>query len=303
MKISTLNYRHLYYFWVAAKEGGVTRAAERLGVAVQTVSMQLALLEKSIGKSLFASQGRRLVLTEAGRVALNYADQIFLLGEQLQETLAEEDVGNSLRLTVGISDALPKMVAYRLLEPALKLPKFVRLECYDGAFESLLADLALHKLDVVLTDRPINAKSNLRVFSHELGDRAVWLFGTEELAEKYRDNFPESLNGAPVLLPTRNNAVRMRLDQWFDANNVRPFIAGEFADSALLKTFGRIGLGMFHAPVVLANEMKNQFNAVPIGELKGVREQYYAISAEMKIRHVAVEAILDARRRIVEESD
>ena len=174
MKASSLNYRHLYYFWVAAKEGGVTRAAERLGVAVQTISMQLALLEKSIGKTLFAPQGRRLVLTEAGRVALNYADQIFLLGEQLQETLAEDDVGKSLRLTVGISDSLPKMIAYRLLEPALQMPQFVRMECYDGTFETLLADLALHKLDVVLTDRPTNVKSSLRVFSHELGDRAVW---------------------------------------------------------------------------------------------------------------------------------
>ena len=175
MKASTLNYRHLYYFWVAAKEGGVTRAAERLGVAVQTISMQLALLEKSIGKTLFAPQGRRLVLTEAGRVALNYADQIFLLGEQLQETLAEDDVGKSLRLTVGISDSLPKMIAYRLLEPALKLPQFVRMECYDGTFETLLADLALHKLDVVLTDRPTNAKSSLRVFMNSETVRSGYL--------------------------------------------------------------------------------------------------------------------------------
>ena len=302
MNISSLNYRHLYYFWVAAKEGGVTRAAERLGVAVQTISMQLALLEKSVGKTLFAPQGRRLVLTEAGRGALNYADQIFLLGEQLQEALSEEDIGKSMRLTVGISDSLPKMIAYRLLEPALKMPQFVRMECYDGTFENLLADLALHKLDVVLTDRPTNVKSSLRVFSHELGDRAVWLFGSEELAEKYRDNFPACLNGAPILLPTRNNAVRMRLDQWFEVNNIRPFIAGEFSDSALLKTFGRNGLGMFHAPIVLEDEMKDQFRAVPIGEMKGVREQYYAISAEMKIRHVAVEAILAARRKLMEES-
>ncbi|WAW05260.1 transcriptional activator NhaR [Oxalobacter formigenes] len=296
MSALNLNYRHLYYFWVVAKEGGVTRAAERLGVAVQTISMQLSLLEKAVGKTLFAPQGRRLVLTEAGRLALNYADQIFLLGEQLQEALAEDDIGKSMRLTVGISDSLPKMIAYRLLETALEMPQFVRMECYDGSFETLLADLALHKLDVVLTDRPINMGSSLRVFSHELGDCPVWLFGSEELAEKYGPNFPECLTGAPILLPTRGNAIRTRLDQWFEVHGIRPFIVGEFSDSALLKTFGRNGLGMFHAPIALEKEMKDQFRSVPIGELTEVREQYYAISAEMKIKHAAVEAILAAHK-------
>ena len=170
MKTTGLNFRHLYYFWVVAKEGGITRAAERLGVAVQTISMQLSLLEQSIGKSLLTQQGRRLILTEAGRLALGYADQIFLLGEQMQEALDEADIGRTMRLTVGISDALPKLVAYRLLEAALKLPQPVRLVCYDGAFESLLADLALHKLDVVLTDRPVSSGTSLRVFSHPLGE-------------------------------------------------------------------------------------------------------------------------------------
>ena len=294
MKNKGMNFRHLYYFWVVAKEGGVTRAAERLGVAVQTISMQLAQLEQDIGKSLLAPKGRRLVLTEAGQMALGYADQIFLLGEQMQEALAEEDLGNSMRLTVGISDSLPKLTAYRLLEAAIKLPKRVRLACYDGKFESLLADLALHKFDVVLTDRPVSSSASLRVFSHPLGECQIMLFGVPALAKRYADNFPACLNGAPMLLPTRNNAVRGRLDQWFERHSLRPDIVGEFEDSALLKTFGRNGLGLFPAPSALLSDIKEQFNAIPAGEIPEVSEQFFAISTELKIMHPAVEAILSA---------
>ena len=292
--MSHLNFRHLYYFWVVAKEGGITRAAERLGVAVQTISMQLAHLEKAMGKTLFAPQGRRIVLTETGRLALGYADQIFMLGEQLQEALAEEEAGQSVRLTVGISDSLPKLIAYRLLEAALQMPQRIRIECYDGEFERLLADLALHKLDVVLTDRPVSPGTSLRVFSHELGDCQICLFGTESLARIYQKNFPASIHGAPVLLPTRNNTLRARLDQWFEINGLRPSIVGEIEDSALLTTFGRSGLGMFPAPKALAADIQEQFHAVPVGELTNVKEYYYAVSAELKIRHPAVEAILSA---------
>jgi LysR family transcriptional activator of nhaA len=292
MRTKGLNYRHLYYFWVVAKEGGVSRAAERLGVAVQTVSMQISQLEQDIGKSLLAPKGRRLVLTEAGQIALGYADQIFLLGEQMQETLAEEEVGNSMRLTVGISDSLPKLTAYRLLEAALSLPKRVRLACYDGKFESLLADLALHKFDVVLTDRPVSSGASLRVFSHPLGECPIMLFGTKELAKRYGADFPSGLNGAPLLLPTRNNAVRGRLDQWFERNGIRPDIVGEFEDSALLKTFGRSGLGLFPAPSALEGDIEEQFGAVPVGKSLDVSEQFFAISTELKIMHPAVEAIL-----------
>ena len=294
MKSKNLNFRHLYYFWVVAKEGGVTRAAERLGVAVQTISMQVAQLEQDIGKSLLAPKGRRLVLTEAGQIALGYADQIFLLGEQLQETLADDSVGNTMRLTVGISDSLPKLTAYRLMEAALNLPKRVRVACFDGKYESLLADLALHKFDVVLTDRPVSSGSSLRVFSHPLGECPVALYGVPELANRYTPNFPNSLNGAPLLLPTRNNAIRGRLDQWFERHNVRPDIVGEFEDSALLKTFGRNGLGLFPAPSVLAVDIKEQFHSIQTGEILDISEQFFAISTELKIRHPAVEAILSA---------
>lgn len=296
MKNISLNFRHFYYFWVVAKEGGVTAAARRLGVAVQTISMQISQLEKSLGKSLLAPQGRRLVLTEAGQMALGYADQIFLLSEQMQDALNETDINNSMRLNVGISDSLPKLTAYRLLEPALHLQKRVRLSCHDGTFESLLADLALHKFDVVLTDRPVSSTPNLRVYSHPLGEGQVMLYGIAELAERYMPDFPASLNGAPLLLPTRNNALRGRLDQWFELKNVRPDIVGEFEDSALLKTFGRTGLGLFPAPLALAADIEAQFNSIPVGEISGASEQFFAISTELKIRHPAVEAILSVSR-------
>jgi LysR family transcriptional activator of nhaA len=293
MKNTGLNYRHLYYFWVVAKEGSVTRAAERLDVAVQTISAQLALLEQSVGKSLLAPQGRRLALTEAGRVALGYADQIFLLGEQLHDTLADSDVGQTMRLTVGISDSVPKLISSRLLEAAFGLSQKVKLVCYEDRFESLLGDLSVHKLDVVLTDRPVPSGATLRVFSHLLGESDITLFGIPALAKKYRARFPESLTGAPLLLPTRNNAIRGRLDHWFETQQLRPDVVGEFDDNALLNTFGRSGLGLFPAPSALAADVQEQFGAVAVGDLP-VREQFYAISNERKIKHPAIEAILSA---------
>ena len=293
MRVS-LNFRHLHYFWVVAKEGSVTRAAERLGLAIQTVSAQLSLLEQSVGKALFKPQGRRLVLTEAGQTALRYADQIFLLGEQLQEALADIDTDPVMRLTVGISDSLPKLIASRLLDAALALPQRVRLICYEEQFESLLGKLSVHKLDVMLTDRPVPPGSSLRVFSHLLGETQISLFALPALAERYRDNFPKSLNAAPLLLPTRNNAVRGRIDNWLEMQEVHPDLIGEFDDNALLLTFGRAGRGLFPAPSVLAKDVQEQFGALEVGAMPPVREQIYAISNERKIQHPAIEAILNA---------
>ncbi len=289
-----MNFRHLHYFWVVAKEGSVTRAAERLGLAIQTVSAQLSLLEQSVGKALFKPQGRRLVLTEAGQTALRYADQIFLLGEQLQEALADIDTEPVMRLTVGISDSLPKLIASRLLDAALALPQRVRLICYEEQFESLLGKLSVHKLDVMLTDRPVPPGSSLRVFSHLLGETQISLFALPAVAERYRDNFPKSLNGAPLLLPTRNNAVRGRIDNWLEMHEVHPDLIGEFDDNALLLTFGRAGRGLFPAPSVLAKDVLEQFGAVEVGAMSQVREQIYVISNERKIKHPAIEAILNA---------
>ena len=293
-KVTNFNFRHLYYFWIVAKEGSITRAADRLGLAIQTVSAQLALLEQSTGKSLFNVQGRRMVLTEAGRIAMRYADQIFLLGEQLQEALASSEIDRTMRLTVGLSDSLPKLISSRLLEAALALPERVKLICYEDQFESLLGELSVHKLDVVLTDRPVPPGTPLRVFSHLLGETEISLFGLPAMAEKYRVNFPLSLNGAPILLPTRNNAIRGRIDFWLESNDLHPDIIGEFDDNALLHTFGRNGRGLFPAPSLLAKDVLEQFNAVPVGAMAQVREQFYAISNERKIKHPAVEAILTA---------
>jgi len=290
---SDLNFRHLYYFWVVAKEGGITRAAERLGLAVQTVSSQLTLLEQSLGKTLFSQQGRRLVLTEAGRVAMNYADQIFLLGLQMQEAVTEADSGR-VRLSVGISDSLPKLSAYRMLEAAMNIEKKVRLVCYEDNFDSLLADLALHKLDVVLTDREVQPGSALKVFSHQLFSSEMLVVGLPALAAEWGKDFPKNLNGAPFLLPTRNNALRGKIDEWFLQANVKPDVVGEFEDNALLNTFGRRGLGLFFAPAALAADIEAQFGAVQAGAVPGVREQFYVISNERKIKHPAVEAILAA---------
>ncbi len=293
MKTSGLNYRHLYFFWIVAKEGGVTRAAERLGLAVQTISMQLSALELSIGKQLLEPQGRRLVPTEAGRLALSYCEQIFLLGDQLQDALDEAEAGK-MRLTVGISDSLPKLIAFRLLQATQTMSKQVRLVCMEDEFENLLADLALGKLDVVLTDRTVRAGGSLKVFSHLLGESDMKLFGVPRLADKYRGNFPASLHHAPLLVPTRNNALRGRIDTWLVQHEVRAEIAGEFEDNAMLNTFGRNGMGLFFAPSALAHDIEDQLGAVLVGDAPELREHFYAISNERKIRHPAIEAIISA---------
>jgi len=294
VKTSGLNYRHLYFFWIVAKEGGVTRAAEKLGLAVQTISMQLSSLEQAIGKQLLEPQGRRLVPTEAGKLALSYCDQIFLLGEQLQDALDEAEAGK-MRLTVGISDSLPKLIAFRLLQATQTMSQQVRLVCMEDEFENLLADLALGKLDVVLTDRTVRAGGSLKVFSHLLGESDMKLFGVPRLAERYRGNFPASLHHAPLLVPTRNNALRGRIDAWLVEHKVRADIVGEFEDNAMLNTFGRNGMGLFFAPSALARDIEEQLGAVLVGQAPELREHFYAISNERKIRHPAIEAILSAK--------
>jgi len=287
-----LNYKHLHYFWVVAKEGGVTRAGNKLGVAAQTISGQLALLERSLGVALFAPAGRGLALTEAGRTALSYADRIFNLGEQMLEALEDGAGEEALRLTVGILDALPKLAAHRLLQPVMAMGKPVRLVCYEGELDELMSDLALHRLDVVLSDRPVASGGSLRVFSHALGDYPVSLYGAPTLAKRYAKGFPACLTGAPLMLPTRTNALRGKLEQWFERHDLRPQIVGEFEDSALMDTFGRQGVGLFPALTMLGPEIEAQLGAVPVGELEGVREQVFAISGEKRIRHPGVEAML-----------
>jgi len=289
-----LNYKHLHYFWVVAQEGSMTRAAERLGVAVQTISGQLSLLERQLGKALFNSQGRGLVLSEAGRVALGYADQIFQLGEALTEAVHESGNESTLRLRAGISDGIPKLLAYRLLSKVMEMSADVRLICDEDEFEDLLADLALHKLDVVLTDRPAPIGGNLKVFSSRLGDFATGLFGPAQLIEQHSGPFPESLNGAPMLLPTRHNALRGQIDRWLEAHQLRPRIVGEFEDSALLKTFGAGGMGVFPAAELVSDLLPSRYGVRQVGRSDEVAEHFYAIAAEKKVAHPLVQRLLPA---------
>ena len=272
----------------------MTRAAERLDLAIQTVSGQLALLERQLGKSLFTAKGRGLALTESGRLVLGYADQIFQLGDAMLEAISSSGDETSMRLRVGISDGIPKLLAYRLLSSVYQMPVDVRLICDEGEFETLLADLALHRLDVVLTDRPAPVGGNIKVFSKRLGDFATGIFGSKTLVDRHKPDFPQSLNGAPMLLPTRHNALRSRIDRWLESAEIRPRIVGEFEDSALLNTFGREGLGLFTAPLVLAEQIAEQLNAEVLGAMPGVSEHIYAISNERRIRHPAVEVLCAA---------
>ncbi len=286
--MTPLNFKHLHYFWVVAHEGSITRAAERLGVAVQTISGQLSLLERQVGKALFKSQGRGLVLSEAGHAALGYADRIFQLGDALVDAVQSSGSDSTLRLRAGISDGIPKLLAYRLLSKVTAMSDDVRLICDEGEFETLIADLALHRLDVVLTDRPAPVGGNLKVFSTHLGEFATGLFASRELAERYRTGFPNSLNDAPLLLPTRHNALRNHIERWLENVGARPKIVGEFEDSALMTTFGRGGLGIFPAPLALAEQVESQLNALAVGAMEGVSEQIYAISNERRIHHPAI---------------
>jgi LysR family transcriptional regulator, transcriptional activator of nhaA len=290
---SALNYRHLYYFWVVAKEGGIARAAARLDMAVQTVSAQVRLLEQELGHSLFKPAGRGIVLTEAGVAAMALADQIFQLGEQLPDAVREAATGQGLRLVVGISDGLPKLVVRHLLQPAVDDPR-VRLLCHEDEFDRLLADLALHRLDVVLSDRPAPPNPNLRLYGHALGEATMSWFAPVQLAKKSKLPFPACLGELPVLLPTAHAAVRPRLDQWFERNGIRPRVAGEFEDSALLAAFGRSGMGAFPSSRWSREELLQDKGMRLLGEAPELVEHFYLISAERRIQHPLVQRLLQS---------
>lgn len=285
------NYRHLYYFWVVAKEGGMARGADRMGVAVQTVSAQVRALEQDLGHALFKPAGRGVTLTEAGVVAFAHAEQIFQLGEQLPAAVREAATGHGLRLAVGISDALPKLVVRQLLQPAVDDAR-VRLLCHEDEFERLLGDLALHRLDAVLSDRGAPPNPNLRLYSHELGATPVEWFAPVALLPKRGRRFPEMLGELPLLLPTGHSALRPRLDQWFERQGMRPRIAGEFEDSALLAAFGRSGMGAFPASRWSREELLKDAGLRLIGSTPELQEHFYLISAERRIQHPLVQALL-----------
>jgi LysR family transcriptional activator of nhaA len=285
------NYRHLYYFWVVAKEGSMSRAAERLNIAIQTISAQVHELEKSLGYLLFKPAGRGITLTESGFAALEIADQIFLLGEQLPEAVREAASSRKIKITVGVSDGLSKLMTRKLLAPILE-KSGVQLIAHEGEFEDLLGDLALHRLDVVLADRPAPANKNLHVYSEELIKSSIAWFGPKKLLKQSKKPFPECLNELPILLPTTHSKVRHLIDQWFTENGINPNITGEFEDSALLKTFAASGLGVFPAGEGIRKDLQEIYHIEMIGKCEHVYEYFYAIRSEKKIQHPLVEAII-----------
>jgi LysR family transcriptional activator of nhaA len=291
-----LNYHHLLYFYTVAKEGSVSRAATALRLAQPTLSGQIRKLEEAFDEKLFARAGRHLVLTEMGRVVYRYADEIFGIGRELAETLRGHPGGRPSRLSIGIADVVPKLITHRLLEVALELPEPVHLVCHEGKSERLLADLAVHTYELVITDAPLPPNSSVKAYNHPLGECSVSFFAARALAPGRGKRFPHLLDGAPMLLPTPNTSLRRSLDRFFQDHDVRPRIVAEFEDSALLKVFGQHGHGIFPAPSVLEREICKQYGVRAIGRAESVVERYFAISVERRIKHRAVAAITEAAR-------
>ncbi len=291
-----LNYNHLLYFWTVAREGSIARASEVLFLTPQTISGQLKLLEDVIGKPLFVRVGRRLVLSETGHVVNQYADEIFSLGAELAQRMKSEQPGSPFVLNVGIVNSIAKLVAYQVLEPALRMTEQIRLVCWEGDLEKLLADVAVHRLDVVLSDHPIPTGLSVRAYNHLLGESEISFFAPVADAKRFRAAFPHSLDQAPMLLPLNTSALRRRLDDWFESEGLRPRIVAEFDDSALMKAFASAGAGIFAGPTALGMTLANMYGVESIGTVPELLESYYAISPERKISHPAVARILEVAR-------
>ncbi len=291
-----VNYKHLRYFWAVATEGGVARASERLNLTPQTISGQLSLLEDHLGVELFVRVGRNLELTETGRLVLSYADEIFSLGGELEEVIHQLPEGRPQLFRVGVVDVQPKSITHRILEPALQMAEPVRMICREAGLDMLLAELALHRLDLVLADRPIPSTVSTRGFSHKLGKCAVSFFATEKLAKKLTGDFPACLNGAPLLLPGSGTQLRSGIDQWLDKHRLHPRVIAEFDDSALMKAFGQESAGIFIAPAVIETEVAWQYEVTAIGRVDEVKEHFYAISVERRVTHPVVSAVIEAAR-------
>jgi LysR family transcriptional activator of nhaA len=293
-----MNFKHLHYFWVAAKAGGVVRAGEQLHTTPQTLSAQIKLLEDRLGRRLFRKSGRNLELTDDGRVALRFADEIFSLGQELESSLREKSAAGThvLDLRVGLEDMVAKSVAYRLLEPALSLQEPVRLICTEGRFPDLMAQLALHRLDLVIADEPLTKRLSVKAFNHKLGSSPMSFYSAPALAARLRGPFPDCLNGAPMLLPGAGSSARVQFDAWLTRHQVTPTVVGEFDDGALMQAFGRQGAGVFLSPSVVEQETAGQLDVQVIGHTDEIVEDFYAISAERRITHPGVAAITQAAR-------
>jgi len=297
-----LNYHHLRYFWTVAKEGTIAAACRHLHLSQPTISAQLRSLEQALGHKLFEKSGRNLVMTETGRAVFRYADEIFSIGLEMLDSLKGRTAGSTLRLVVGVADVMPKLIAYRMLRPVLSMPDHVRLICMEGKPTDLLARLAVHELDVVLTDTPLSPQYGVRAFSHRLGESTVSVFGIPKLCRQFRRGFPLSLGSAPLLLPSQNTMIRRLLEQWFESKQVRPTVVAEFEDSALMKVFGQSGAGLFFAPTAIADDIQLQYSVKTLGEILGPIEQFYAISMERRVRHPGVQVIASSARKTLVQS-
>ena len=292
-----MNYKHLHYFWAAAKAGGIVRAGKQLHVSPQTLSGQIKLLEGRLGSALFRKSGRNLELTEPGRVALGYAEQIFALGAELEAKVGPARRGGQpVDFRVGIADAVPKSIAYRLLEPALAVSPQVRLVCHEGSFRELLGRLAVHRLDLVVADEPMGRQVSVKAYNHPLGSTAMSFFAAPALKRTLAGAFPQCLDGAPMLLQGATSALRQRFDFWLATHQLRPRVIGEFDDAALMQAFGGEGRGIFMAPSVLEAEVVAQYRVRVIGRSAELVEEFYAVSAERRITHPCIAAITGAAR-------
>lgn len=291
-----LNYHHLFYFWTVAREGSIAKASKQLLLAQPTITGQIRTLEDALGEKLFVRVGRNLVLTEMGRLVYRYAGEIFSLGRELTDVLKGRPAGRPARLIVGVSDLLPKLIAFRLLQPALEMEQKAQIVCYEDRPEALLTELSTYSLDLVLTDAPVGPAVRVKAYSHLLGSCGISFFAPAPMAARYRKRFPRSLDRAPVLLPLENSGLRRSLDKWFESVGVRPEIVGEFQDNALLFVFGQAGAGVFAAPAAIEAEIRRRYRVGVIGRTDAVTESYYAISVERKLKHPAVVAICETAR-------
>jgi LysR family transcriptional activator of nhaA len=292
-----LNYRQLHYFWVVAKTGSIVRACEQLNLTPQTISGQIRLLEQTFGVDLFKRVGRQLELTEAGRLALPYAEQMFQLGDELEAVLRTQPDEQQILFRVGVADVVPKSIVYRLIAPTMELSEPMRISCREDQLERLLADLAIQRLDLVISDSPMPSHLDIKGYSQKLGECGVSFFATKALAAQYGKDFPQGMQGAPLLIPGQLTVVRSRLMRWFAEQNIQPRIVGEFDDSALMKAFGKSGSGIFMAPSVIADEVMAQYDVEMIGQTDAVTESCLAISVERKVKHPGIVAITEGARR------
>lgn len=292
-----MNYKHLYYFWWVARTGSVVKAGEQLNVTPHTISGQIGILEDELGTPLYVKRGRNIELTEAGKRAFVYAQEIFALGAELEDSLRNYQVGGRpVDFRVGVVDAVPKTIAYHLIEPATSLPEAVRIYCRESKLENLLTDLAAHRLDLVLSCAPIPSTVSVRAYNHRLGESGTSFFATSRLIKRLTGKFPVCLNGAPMLVPSEDVPVRSRLDRWCRDNKIQPRVVGEFDDSALMKAFGRREMGIFIGPTVIESEIEAQYGVKTIGRSSEVADEFFAISVERRVKHPCVVAIAEASR-------